>query len=477
MTATHRTVHFAFPTLLSRYALEAAAAADQPSSSWIQVAVVGDFESPVYGKFAITTADLSQMQANFSTGKFPVPPTEICMDYDHLSMRPKVPGDGKAAGWFKELALREDGTELWARIEWTSDGAEAIRKKEYQFVSPSFDKAFETNEGEDIGCTLLAAAVTNHPFLQGMEAMSLSARPAGTPKVVMLATFSDDERRDRVAQAVRVKFGDWPSPGYYDPCDYYCGPWVNGLWGDTVVFEKGGRKYQVAFAIGDDGVVTFSGEPVEIVLNPEPLAAPAAQLRKETSMKVISLTSTDNKPVQIDEAALETTELVKSLRAQLPGKDAKVVNAADFDAMSAKVTSLSASVETLTTGLTAEKTARETAETALATDRAKAKVLSAITAGKITPAQKEWAEGYALSQPAEFDKFLAAAPVVVTLGRTHGSGEGGATGTGAEAQLEAKAKDIQASQKVTYEKAYDLAMQANPELYAQAERERELVAK
>lgn len=126
-----------------------------------------------YGKFSITTTDLAQMVKNFREVT-PVAPTRLPIDYDHLSMKPQKPGDGIAAGWIVDLELRRDGHELWAKVEWTTDGAKRIRAKEYQFVSPSFVKDYVHKNGQKIGTTLLAAAVTNHPFLEGMAAIALS---------------------------------------------------------------------------------------------------------------------------------------------------------------------------------------------------------------------------------------------------------------------------------------------------------------
>jgi hypothetical protein len=140
--------------------------------SWIQLAKTGSWTSKRYGKFSITREDLAQMYSNFTTitPKFP---TELPIDYDHLSMPAKKPGDGVAAGWMKQLQLRANGEELWAEVEWTEDGAARIRKKEYRFISPSFVKDHEYKNGQKIGTTLLAAAVTNHPFLEGMQALTL----------------------------------------------------------------------------------------------------------------------------------------------------------------------------------------------------------------------------------------------------------------------------------------------------------------
>lgn len=150
----------------------AAATAGSASRSWIQLARTGSFVSNRYGKFSITREDLTTMLSNFNDIT-PKAPTELPIDYDHLSMDPKKPGDGMAAGWMKKLELRGDGEELWAEVEWTPDGAARIAKKEYRFVSPSFVKDHTHKDGKKIGTTLLAAAITNHPFLEGMKALTL----------------------------------------------------------------------------------------------------------------------------------------------------------------------------------------------------------------------------------------------------------------------------------------------------------------
>jgi Mu-like prophage I protein len=143
-----------------------------PRRSWAQVAKTGEFVSSRYGKFSITRDDLSEMLHNFKHVT-PAAPTELPVDYDHLSMDPDKPGDGIAAGWFKDLQLRENGDELWASVEWTPAAAKSIENKEYRFVSPSFVKDHTHKDGKKIGTTLLAAAITNHPFLEGMAALTL----------------------------------------------------------------------------------------------------------------------------------------------------------------------------------------------------------------------------------------------------------------------------------------------------------------
>jgi Mu-like prophage I protein len=137
-----------------------------------KLAKVGSWTSNRYGPFAIEKQDLSQIDYNHKNIT-PKAPTELPIDFDHLSMDPKKPGDGVAAGWLKATELRADGEELWGLVEWTSDEAELIRKGAYRFVSPSFVKDHVHKNGEKIGTTLLAAAITNHPFLEGMKALTL----------------------------------------------------------------------------------------------------------------------------------------------------------------------------------------------------------------------------------------------------------------------------------------------------------------
>jgi len=62
-------------------------------------------------------------------------------------------------------------------------------------------------------------------------------------------------------------------------------------------------------------------------------------------------------------------------------------------------------------------------------------VAAAIKAGKITPAQREWAEKYALSDPEGFRLFVAKAPQVAPSGGAMPLSTGGARGI-EDAQLE-----------------------------------------
>lgn len=177
MSATH-TLNRVILSMPSELVLLAATKDDTGDAprSWIQLAKTGAFHSTRYGQFSITRDDLAQMLHNFKNVT-PAAPTELPIDYDHLSMDPKQPGDGKAAGWLKRVELRAEGDELWGEVEFTREAADLIENRAYRFVSPSFVKDYTHKDGRKIGTTLLAAAITNHPFLEGMTALTL-ATPA-----------------------------------------------------------------------------------------------------------------------------------------------------------------------------------------------------------------------------------------------------------------------------------------------------------
>ncbi len=89
---------------------------------------------------------------------------DLMIDYDHASLA-SITLDpalaGKAAGWFN-IELR--GGELWAvNVRWTQPAADALRRKEWRFMSP----AFATDEGRVV--SLMNVAITNLPATRRLE--------------------------------------------------------------------------------------------------------------------------------------------------------------------------------------------------------------------------------------------------------------------------------------------------------------------
>lgn len=88
---------------------------------------------------------------------------ELMIDYDHASLDigfdPSL--SGKAAGWFTPEVR---AGELWAvNVRWTPKAAEALRQKEWRFMSP----AFALKDGRIT--SLLNVALTNMPATNNLE--------------------------------------------------------------------------------------------------------------------------------------------------------------------------------------------------------------------------------------------------------------------------------------------------------------------
>jgi len=131
--------------------------------SEIQIMRTGSWNHPLYGKFTIKDEDMDLFVKHFYEN---VRGVDLAVDQEH------VPGGG-AAGWFKDVFKR--GNTLWAKIAWTPLGAQLIKDKVYRYFSPEFDFDYKDPEtGQKYRCVLYGGALTNRPFIKGMEPIMLS---------------------------------------------------------------------------------------------------------------------------------------------------------------------------------------------------------------------------------------------------------------------------------------------------------------
>jgi len=138
--------------------------AEDGVSNDIQILRVGTFfhEGQIV---EVKKKDLVSMIRNFSEG---IRGIDLMLDYSHESEK-------EAAAWFEELYLSEDEKELWAKVDWTDDGADSVRKKKYRYISADFNFAYKDNETlKDHGPTLLGAGLTNRPVIKKMNPTILS---------------------------------------------------------------------------------------------------------------------------------------------------------------------------------------------------------------------------------------------------------------------------------------------------------------
>lgn len=100
---------------------------------------------------------------------------DLAVDYDHASLGGSSADPaqaGKAAGWFN-IELRNG--ELWAvNVRWTEPAAQALRAKEWRFMSP----AFSTDKDGRV-TSLFNVAITNLPATRRLEPLMAASKTKG----------------------------------------------------------------------------------------------------------------------------------------------------------------------------------------------------------------------------------------------------------------------------------------------------------
>ncbi len=106
---------------------------------------------------------------------------DLPVDYEHQTEKPeaRLKGPVPAAGWIKELQIRDSG--IWGRVEWTATAAEMIAGKEYRFLSPTILYHPKTLEI----MRLKSAGLVHHPNFH-LTALAAQEDPMSNP------TRSDD---------------------------------------------------------------------------------------------------------------------------------------------------------------------------------------------------------------------------------------------------------------------------------------------
>ena len=128
--------------------------------SEVQLMRAGKFKYYDASELDITPDIFRQMKKNFD-GR--VKKVDLAIDYAHSSHL-------EAAGWIKEVVLKENDTQLWIRVDWTEAAKAKILSREFRYLSADFDRDYEDNEtGNRYGYTLNGGGLTNRPFIKGMS--------------------------------------------------------------------------------------------------------------------------------------------------------------------------------------------------------------------------------------------------------------------------------------------------------------------
>ncbi len=130
---------------------------------WYEIAKIGRWKGHVAGEFELTLQDLNQILFNFKNIGL-----DIVVDYEHQTL---TGNKAPASGWIKHPdGLKIENETLLAKIEWTPKAKEAIKNKEYRYLSPVLIRnAKDTKTGNSIGWHLHSVALTNTPFFKELE--------------------------------------------------------------------------------------------------------------------------------------------------------------------------------------------------------------------------------------------------------------------------------------------------------------------
>jgi phage I-like protein len=241
---------------------------------------------------------------------------------------------------------------IWGRVEWTERAAGMIRDKEYRFLSP----VFQFSRATKAVTRLLRAALTNNPALEDLTALARKENDmdliAKLREILLLEADADE---DAVIARLKEREADHSLAG-----DSFSSiRKALGLKGDTKAADV---VAAVEAAAGDAAIAKATREA---------LALP-------------------------DDADAKAVETALAKKGDGGTKDSGTsVSREEFD-----------------------KVNRQLGEVlgAQATERATAKVEAAVKEGKIVPAQREWAIGFAAKDPDGFNAFVSKQPVVLAPG-------------------------------------------------------------
>mgnify|MGYP000852018624 FL=1 len=183
-------------------------------STWNQIARVGVFKGHPQNTVEFTPQVFDEIIANFRATKN----GEVPGDYEHTSERlpPTVATDGVPAPfWVTDVATRNGDKELWAKFSWVDPQAvRYVRSKRYRYVSPAVNFNARSREtGLPIGARLTSVALTNHPFLDGMQPIAASANAGdhiATDALCAWLSLPSNATTEDIVKALSTRFS--PSP-------------------------------------------------------------------------------------------------------------------------------------------------------------------------------------------------------------------------------------------------------------------------
>ncbi|WP_051301894.1 phage protease [Sedimenticola selenatireducens] len=105
----------------------------------------------------------------------------LLIDYEHQTLESAKNGlPAPAAGWIKDLELKENRGIYAVGTEWTPKAKAYLKAKEYRYISPVFSYSKKTGEVLDI----LHIALTNTPALSSLPEIPITAAAKSQGNVI-----------------------------------------------------------------------------------------------------------------------------------------------------------------------------------------------------------------------------------------------------------------------------------------------------
>ncbi len=165
---------------------------DDKGPKWVQVTREGNFPGYLGGTrpFAFTRADLQKMVDNvrahpaYKVDAAGNPTGHVIpWDFNHASEQDPTTGNlpaqgAPSQGWTLDMEIREgsDGNaELWALTQFLEPARSYVKAGQYKWASVAVQfGAIDPVSGQNVGAVVTSIALTNTPFVEGMETLVAS---------------------------------------------------------------------------------------------------------------------------------------------------------------------------------------------------------------------------------------------------------------------------------------------------------------
>lgn len=135
---------------------------------------------------------------------------KLPVDFNHSNdLVAPLGGESPATGWILEFEVRDDNT-TWARVDWNERGLNALRGRDYGFISPAFD-----HDKAGVIARYAGASLVNHPNFTTLPALNRAgANPAGDPdmkipkSILDALNLKEDATEDEAVRAINAKQAD-----------------------------------------------------------------------------------------------------------------------------------------------------------------------------------------------------------------------------------------------------------------------------